>query len=163
VAQRNINIVKVSAREGGMRITVRTVNPNDKLAQVATLRVVADPQPDKRVLEILNPGLKGTGVFRRVATARPKGFSLSFPDFPSPKVRDHARPRGCLYGLFGGGRYAAPTYEADVQLKPGQVTSFDFVADVSSGQPGDAFIFYLTHLRPDKQEIGGITLVGVLS
>src|SRR5262249_30309730 len=60
VAQRNINIVKVRKRELRVSARIRTGNSNREEAQSATLRVVADLRPDRRVLDILMPGLQHT-------------------------------------------------------------------------------------------------------
>jgi hypothetical protein len=163
VAQRNISIVTVSKfrSEGRMSAQILTVNPDRELPQRATVRVVTDPRPDRRVMEILRPGLLNTGVFRQVTSARPRRMNLDFPDFPDARRRDYTRP-GCLPSLFWA-RSFVPRLEADVQLQPGQVTTFNFEADLSNGEIGDAFVFYVTHLRPDNQEIGGLTVVGVIS
>jgi hypothetical protein len=165
VAQRNIEIVTVSPlRNRGILIAeIMTVNPDPERPQPATVRVVTDPEPDRRVLQILEPGLRNTGVFSRVTSTSPKRIDLQFPTLTGVKTRDYTR-RGCLPSIFGfGKRSYAPSFEADVVLTPGEPTSFKFEADLSSGRKGDAFIFYLTHLRADRQEIGGLTLVGVIS
>ena len=163
VAQRNIEIRKVAKfrNEGRLFADILTVNPDRELPQRATVRVVQDLRPDRRVLDILRPGLQNTGVFKRITSARPSRMNLDFPDFPDARRRDYTRP-GCWHTLFHGRGYV-PRLEADVQLKPGQVTTFNFEADLSNGEIGDAFVFYVTHLRPDNQEIGGLTVVGVIS
>jgi len=56
-----------------------------------------------------------------------------------------------------------PSYEADVEMKPGQITQINFNTDLSRGQQGDAYIFYITHARSDRQVIGGLTFVAVIS
>jgi len=75
VAQRNIEIVKVSRRQTRIITQIRTINPDAERPQFATFRVETDTTPDKRVLDVLAPGLNNTGVFKRVATDRPSGFS----------------------------------------------------------------------------------------
>jgi hypothetical protein len=161
VAQRNIQIITVSPRiKNRFIVEVMTVNPDRERPQPATVRVVTDPEPNRRVLEILEPGLRNTG-FKRVASIAPSRMDLQFPTLTGVKLRDDSR-KGCLWSLFGK-RSGAASVEADVTLPPGDPTSFKFDADLSKGRSGDAFIFYLTHLRADKKEIGGLTVVGVIA
>ena len=161
VAQRNIEIITVSPRiKNRLIVEVMTVNPDRERPQPATVRVVTDPEPNRQVLEILEPGLRNTG-FKRVASIAPSRMDLQFPTLTGVKLRDYSR-KGCLWSLFGKRSHAA-SVEADVTLPPGDPTSFKFDADLSKGRSGDAFIFYLTHLRADKKEIGGLTVVGVIA
>jgi hypothetical protein len=169
-----------------------TINPSRDSVTPATLRAEADLDPDPRVMEVLAPALKATPGFKRLAGQAPRGFALRLPDFPNAVIRDHTHwgyevkgaaalsllpalrqslPRrllvlglpmwliGCSLGRKSG---SPPTYEADVLLQPGQVPTINFEADLSGSNPGDAHIFHLTHVRADRQVIGGLTLVGVV-
>jgi hypothetical protein len=101
-----------------------------------------------------------------VARQAPRGFALQLPEFPTAVVRDRTK-WGCLGLLFWilsllGIRFnLKPSYEADVQLNPGQIATINFTADLSSSSPGDAHIFHLTHVRSDGRVIGGLTVVAV--
>jgi len=162
VAQRNIEITTVSPRiKNRLIVEVMTVNPDRDHPTPATVRVVTDPQPAGRVMEILEPGLRNTGVFKRVTSTPPAKMDLQFPSLTGVKIRHNTRA-GCLPSLFGRRGYAS-SVEADVVLNAGESTPFRFEADLSKGTRGDAFVFYLTHLRADRQEIGGLTVVGVLA
>ncbi len=143
-----------------------TINPDRVAAAPATLRVDADVDPDPRVINLLTPALNATPGYRRVSTQAPKGFALQLPDFPNAVIRDRTR-WGCLgllfwiLSLFGIRFNFKPSYEADVQLSPGQIATINFTADLSSSSPGDAHIFHLTHVRSDGRVIGGLTVVTV--
>src|SRR5262249_54921821 len=144
-----------------------TVNPSRDTVSPATLRVELDPDPDPEVLAVLNPALRATPSFKRLARQPPRGFRLQLPGFPNAVVRDGTH-WGCLglifriLGLFGCRTKFRPTYEADVQLRPGQVAVVNFEADLSGTSSGDAYMFHLTHVRDDGRVIGGLTLVGVV-
>jgi hypothetical protein len=169
-----------------------TINPSRDSVTPATLRAEADLDPDPRVMEVLSPALKATPGFKRLAEQAPRGFALQLPDFPNAVIRDHTHgghevpgvaalsllpalrqslPRRLLVlGLpiwladccFERRSASPPTYEADVLLKPGQIPTINFEADLSGSNSGDAHIFHLTHVRADRRVIGGLTLVGVV-
>jgi hypothetical protein len=161
VAQHNIDIVSGSNIVNGL---VWTSNSNDEERELATLRLVADLNPEPRVVEILTPALQATPGYQRIARTSPVSFGLELPDFPDAKVCDNTR-LGCLGRILKalglGGSTFEPKYEADIQLQPGQVTSFNFTVDLSRSQPGDAHIFHLMHVRSDQQVIGGLTIGAV--
>ncbi|MBE9111419.1 hypothetical protein IQ273_18605 [Nodosilinea sp. LEGE 07298] len=59
---------------------------------------------------------------------------------------------------------AAPTFEADIQLPPQEVATFEFTANLpENSQPGDAHIFHVMHIAENQQVIGGLTIVAVVS
>jgi len=167
-AQLNIAIQPLpisGRREPGFSLF--TANPDRFAVAPATLRVEADLFPDPKVIDILTPALNATPGYKRMVRRTPKSFGVQLPDFPNPVVRDQTR-WGCFGLLFwilsflGIKSNFKPSYEADVQLSPGQVTTINFVADLSGSSPGDAHIFHFTHARSDGRVIGGLTLVTVL-
>ena len=97
----------------------------------------------------------------------PRGLLIQLPDFPNAVIHDKSR-WGCLgfpfwiLNFFGIKFDFRPSYEADIQLKPGQATPINVVADLSRSNSGDAHIFHLTHARADGRVIGGLTLVAVV-
>ena len=52
-----------------------------------------------------------------------------------------------------------PTYEAKVKLARGRFVTFAFIADLSKGKLGDAYIFHLTQRGSDRRPQGGLTIV----
>ncbi len=122
------------------------------------------------MIDVLTPALNATPGYRRVARQAPKGFALQLPQFPTAVIRDRTQ-WGCLGLLFwilsfilsflGIKFNFNPSYEADVQLDPGQTATINFTADLSRSSPGDAHIFHLTHVRSDGRVIGGLTVVAV--
>ena len=54
-------------------------------------------------------------------------------------------------------------YEAEISMKPGQLTRFNFFADLSGGSSGDAYIFHLSQSDADGLVQGGLTIVMVAS
>jgi phycocyanin alpha chain len=56
-----------------------------------------------------------------------------------------------------------PTYEADVQLLPGEVSEISLEIELpASSQDGDAYIFHVTQIDLDQEVVGGITVVAVV-
>lgn len=167
-AQLNVAIepVPLHPREPWMFGTF-TINPDRVAAAPATLRVDADVNPAHGVIDVLMPALNATPGFQRVATQAPNGFLLQLPDFPNAVTRDRTK-WGCFGLLFrmlsflGINFNFKPSYEADVQLNPGQVATINFTADFSGSSPGDAHIFHLTHVRSDGRVIGGLTVAAVV-
>jgi hypothetical protein len=143
-----------------------SINPDRASTSPATLRVEADLNPGRGVLDVLTPALNATPGYLRVARQAPAGFALQLPQFPTAVIRDRTK-WGCLGLLFWilsllGIRFNSnPSYEADVQLDPGQIATINFTADLSRSSPGDAHIFHLTHVRSDGRTIGGLTVVAV--
>lgn len=162
VAQHNFDIVSGSRIRKAL---IWTSNSNDEESEPATLRLIADLNPEPRMVEILTPALQATLGYQRIARTAPVSFGLELPDFPDAKVRDNTR-LGCLgkilkaFGLLKNSEFE-PKYEADIQLQPSQVTSFNFTVDLSGSNSGDAHIIHLMHVRSDQQVIGGLTLVAV--
>jgi hypothetical protein len=143
-----------------------TINPDRAAAAPATVRVEADLDPAQGVIDVLTPALNATPGYKRVARQAPKGFALQLPQFPTAVIRDRTQ-WGCfgllfwILSLLGIKFNFNPSYEADVQLDPGQIATINFTADLSSSSPGDAHIFHLTHVRSDGRVIGGLTVVAV--
>ena len=143
-----------------------TINPDRAAPAPATLRVEADVDPAHGVIEVLTPALNATPGYRQIARQAPKGFSLQLPEFPNAVVRDRTK-WGCfgllfwMLSLLGINFNFKPSYEADVQLAPGQTATINFTADLSTSSPGDAHIFHLTHVRSDGRVIGGLTVAAV--
>jgi hypothetical protein len=172
VAQRNICIVTCSgpgaamAREQAARsceFDVAAANGNLKAAQPVTIRAVMNIRPDKGTLDVLLPQLQQIPGFKRIATEPMPDLNLRFQDFPDVKVIK--RPSGCLsrlLALVGLGTADQPTYEANIQLQPAQLTTYTVVPDFSKSQFGDAHILNLTQVGADQQPQGGLTLVFVV-
>jgi hypothetical protein len=58
---------------------------------------------------------------------------------------------------------AAPTYEADIQLPPQEIATFEFTANLpEQSQAGNAHIFHVMHINENQQVIGGLTIVAVV-
>lgn len=161
VAQRNICIVPCGG-PGAARVpgpcgfTVATINPDRQRAQVVRLRAVVDLNPGKFVKQVVLEKLRRTPGFQRLASVPPHGFRFELRDFPNAEVTDFTRP-GCLSVLVGG--KDRRSYEAKIQLSPGQFTNFTFTADLSGAKLGDAYIFHLRQIGDDDRDQGGLTLV----
>ncbi len=167
VAQRNIAIVPVpmSPRRMVLNFPVLTNNTNAELSEAATIQVMADLNPDQKVLDILTPGLHQIPGYLRISRTIPTSFKLQLPDFPHVIVRDNTR-LGCLGVIlnwlsFKNPRFE-PHYEADVQLQPRQVTQFTLNVDLAGSRSGDAHIFHLMHINQQQRVIGGLTVVAVV-
>jgi hypothetical protein len=62
--------------------------------------------------------------------------------------------------LGRGGRPApASTYATKIKLRPGQLTSLIFEADLTGASFGDAYVFHLTQTASDGRVQGGLTAV----
>ncbi|OLE53917.1 MAG: hypothetical protein AUG51_10665 [Acidobacteria bacterium 13_1_20CM_3_53_8] len=164
VAQHNICIVPcggpgAAKRPGPCGFKVLTLNLNAEQIETVILRAAGDLNPSKFVRTVVLERLEKTQGFRRLATRPPRGFKFLLPDFPKAEVTDRTRP-GCLAGLFGIG--FRPSYEAKVELRPGQLISFTFLADLTGASFGDAYIFHLTQTgAADASAQGGLTIVMV--
>jgi len=163
VAQHNICIVPcggpgAARRPGPCGFEVATVNPDRERAQRVTLHAIVDLHPSKFVETVVLERLKSTRGFRRLTTRPPQGFSFELPDFPRAEVNDNTK-LGCL-GLLLGGKDRR-SYDAQIELRPGQFTRFSFTADLSGAELGDAHIFHLTQIGEDKRDQGGLTIVMV--
>jgi hypothetical protein len=163
VAQRNIDIVPLKeGSEGRMRAKIRTANANRVASEAVTLRVVADTNPSPRLVEALARSLRTVRGFERVTRAAPSRFTLELPDFPEARVRDQTH-RGWLGPILHPLGLAArrPSYEVDIEMRPGQQTQFTLVADLGAGRRGDAYLFHVTHVNARGREVGGITVAGI--
>ncbi len=154
VAQHNICIVPcggpgAARRPGPCRFMVATLNPNRQQPDTVTLRAIADLKPDKFVRALVLRRLKAVPGFRRLATTPPAGFKLESSAWRGAEVSDRTRPRG----------KQPPTYEAKVKLARGRFVTFAFIADLSKGKLGDAYIFHLTQRGSDRRPQGGLTIV----
>ncbi len=54
-----------------------------------------------------------------------------------------------------------PVFEAEVTMKPGEVSSFNFATDMEKANYGDAHIFHLRHIASNKRVLGGLTVIAV--
>jgi hypothetical protein len=163
-AQHNICIIECgppgAAREPGpCGFEGATANENAQVADDVTLRLVADVRPSQQVLNALLPRLNQISSFKRLATAAPTDFQLGLPEFPDAKVT--RGKSGCLGILLG--KKGQPSYEAQIQLKPAQITRFSIGADLSKSSFGDAHFFHLTQVGADARVQGGLTVVMVVS
>lgn len=162
-AQHNICIVPcggpgAARRPGPCGFEVNTVNPDRERAQKVLLRAIVDLHPSKFVETVVLDRLRRTHGFKKLATRPPQGFRFELRDFPDAKVTDNTK-LGCV-GLLIGGKERR-SYDAEVELKPGQFTRFSFVADLLGAQLGDAYIFHLRQIGSDKRDHGGLTVVMV--
>ena len=161
VAQRNICIVPcggpgAAKRPGPCGFEVTTANLNHKERTRVTLRAVVDTRPNKFVRETVLKSLERLPGFKKLAVRPPQRFHFELREFPDAQINDQTKP-GCLGILAGGKRY----YEAGILLAPGQVTRFNFFADLSGSEFGDAHIFHLTQSSATRQREGGLTIVMV--
>lgn len=163
VAQHNICIVPcggpgAAKHPGPCGFEVATVNPNKAHEQLATLRAVVDLNPSRFVQKVVLQRLKSAHGFTRLATKPPRGFKFELRDFPDAHVTDHSK-LGMFGTLFGG--KDRRSYDAVIQFKPGQLTRFKFMADLTGAQFGDAYIFHLRQIGPGQRDQGGLTIVMV--
>jgi hypothetical protein len=162
------------AREAGSTgctFDVSTANLSDQDPELATLRVVRDLHPGREVNAFLVERLQPVPGFQRISgRLQPQGFSLHLPDFPNATVRDHSRLGFLafllyilflLLGLLGIKLQFPfpPRYEAQIQLQPGQLTTFTFRTDLSSASRGEAYVYHLMHKGSDQHVKGGLTLL----
>lgn len=167
VAQRNLCVVPcggpgAARRPGPCGLEVTTANPDRALDQKVTIGVALDLNPAAHVRRVVLERLRRTPGFARLATAPPRGLRLDLPDFPDARQREARRaPAGCLGLLLGLGGRTPPehAYEVDALLRPGQLTTLNFTADLSGASFGDAYIFHLTQSGADGRVQGGLTAV----
>jgi hypothetical protein len=164
-AQRNICIQTCNSPCG---VDVMTENPEEhREPKAVTFKVVADLLPGAGVLKAALPLLKEVKGFRRIVNTAPrKGFTLEMRDFPDAKLTDNTRP-GCfsmIQGFINRGKpdlnAFQPSFEAQVNIKPGQLSLYQFATDLDGSEPGDAHIFHLMHLEQERI-LGGLTIVMV--
>lgn len=161
VAQRNICIVPcdgpgAAKLPGPCGFTVTTTLLDTREPQLVTLRAAQDLRPTPFVRDTVLTSLRKLPGFKRLSPRPVSRFAFEMSDFPDAAINDRTR-LGCLGGLFGGRR----SYEAQIKLRPQQVTRFNFQADLSGGSFGDAYIFHLTQNGADGRAQGGLTIVMV--
>jgi hypothetical protein len=161
VAQRNICIVPcggpgAAKSPGPCEFEVTTANLNQREAERVRLRAVVDLRPNSFVRETVLKLLERQPGFKQLAMRPPRGFRFELREFPDAQINDRTKP-GCLGILAGGSRY----YEAIINLAAAQVTRFNFVADLSGSEFGEAHIFHLTQSSAKDARQGGLTVVMV--
>ena len=128
LAQRNICIVPCASPCGQ---EVQTANPTREFEKV-TLRVVADLRPNRHVLKTVMEHLSKLKGFKQLSPKPPPRSSLQLKDFPDAKVQDYTqKPRDGMYG-----RLKSPNFQAQIVMKPKQVTSFRFMTDMGRARFG---------------------------
>jgi hypothetical protein len=152
VAQHNICIVPCSSPCG---LVVQTVNIDRRKVQPARIVAMADLRPDKHVLDTVRRRLKGFRGFKKLVTEPPPPFQVLFPNL-DVKVIDRTKKPGKT-GRYGP--FKMPNYEAQAMLKPGQAIEMKFITDLERSEFGNAHIYHLMHIGPDKRVQGGLTLV----
>ena len=163
-AQRNICIETCDSPCG---VDVWTENATRETKKDVTFRVVADQNPPANVVDVVVPVLRNVPEFKRLVPGAPrKGFTLEFPDFPKAKVTDNTRS-GCLSAITrlfskskGGISPDQPNFAAQIQLAPGQVSTYRFMTDLDGASSGDAHIFHLTHEEGGRM-LNGLTIIMV--
>ncbi|MDQ2975491.1 MAG: hypothetical protein M3R69_08785 [Acidobacteriota bacterium] len=161
VAMHNICIVPCGGpgaanRPGQCGLEVTTASLNRKEREAVTLRVVPDTRPDQFVRATVLKLLEKLPGFKKLAVRPVPRFNFELRGFPGARINDQTKP-GCLGILSGGKRY----YEAGINLEVAQVTRFNFVADLSGSEFGDAHIFHLTQSSAKQPRQGGLTIVMV--
>ncbi|MGI0484976.1 hypothetical protein ACN4EK_06030 [Pantanalinema rosaneae CENA516] len=93
VAQRNLDIVKVSPSNTSVSFPIKTVGLNPEVAEKATIRVVADRTPSPALLRAITPSLERFPGYKRIAPASvlSNRFALKIPERLSPVIRDYTR------------------------------------------------------------------------
>ncbi len=160
-AQRNICILTCSSPCG---LDLWTENPEEvRQVKAVTFRLVADVKPSEAVLNIALPLLKQVPGFKRVVNTAPhQGFRLELPDFPDAKIIDNTR-LGCwglIRQLLNPKSVPALSFDANVAIKPGQLSIYRFVTDLDGSEPGDAHVFHLMHMEGGRV-LSGLTIVAV--
>lgn len=154
VVQRNICVVPCNSsnrsQQSQCAFTVTTVNPDARNPQTVKVAVSQDLRPEAHVKKTVLRALRPTGV-GNLSLRRAKAFGFYLNDFPDAEISDTS----------GAGTGA--TYEAQIKMEAGQLTRFDFFADLSGGSTGDVYIFHLSQSDADRQVQGGLTIVMVLS
>jgi hypothetical protein len=146
--QHNLNIAPAPQGQP-VQHAILTVNGNREEPVSVTLRVVADLQPPRPLLELIVPHLRQIKGFKKLATTPyPGGFSLRLPDFPEAKILDYSGSEDAFY-------------EAMITMEPDQETTFFFEVDTSDDEPGTARIYHVTHIE-NQRVIGGVTVVTVV-
>jgi hypothetical protein len=161
VAQRNICVVPcggpgAAKSPGPCGFEVTTANLNQNEPERVRLRAVVDLRPRNFVRETVLKSLEREPGFRKLAMRPPQGFKFELGEFPHAQINDRTKP-GCLGILAGGSRY----YEATINLAAAQVTRFNFIADLSGSEFGDAHVFHLTQSSAKQTRQGGLTIVMV--
>lgn len=146
-------------------VDIATENPEwVRKPKDVTFRLFADLQPSESTLQVALPLLREVKGFRRVVNKAPsRGFALEMPDFPDAKMTDNTRP-GCFSLIQGFLRRPKfdpsifqPSFEAQVNIKPGQVSYYRFVTDLDGSELGDAHIFHLVHMEQGRV-LSGLTI-----
>jgi hypothetical protein len=166
VAQRNLCVVPCGDGPGAARVPgpcgleVRTMNADLKNEAAVVLRAALDLKPTEHVRRQVLERLRHTPGFVRLAVAPPRSFRLVLPDFPGARRHEATGPAGCLGMLLGFGRPPrASDYETRINLRPGQMITFTFEADLTDANFGDAYVFHLTQAGADGRVQGGLTAV----
>jgi hypothetical protein len=174
--QRNLFIAAAQPGPMKIRFPVFTLNGNAKKAVPARLRAVVDLQPGEQLLELVLPQLRQIEGFKEVVTnPAARGFALQLPDFPGAQIRDHSRPngepqngedKGHKRHKKGDGNHGdqpqQPFYEALIEMKPAQETTFFFEVDTSDDPVGAARVYHVTQIDQRQRVIGGVTVVTVV-
>ncbi len=158
VAQRNICIVTCSSP---CSQAIETALPEEAelFAERTFIQAFVDLKPSRWLMKQLLPTLEATPGFKRFATAAPPPFKLDFKDVEVKRFFDYTEKRN-QRGFFGRRRF--PNLTAEIALRPGQLTTFDFLTDLENVEFGDAYIVHLTHIGQNEKERflrGGLTLV----
>lgn len=182
-AQHNLTVQGVGGKEGKARIRVNTGNPREQ-AEVATILVLADTQPNAAVLAAIMPSLNAFPGFTTVASKPVKSMQLdlgSLGQVVPPGDTDDAHEKKGFFekvedaarAVAGGIAKAADAVEdafegpdkkvqGKVLIDGNSFGSFDFVVDPSGGNPGEAYICHMTQTTADGKPCGGLTVVVVV-
>ena len=150
VVQRNICVVPCGSSDSEVKqcnFTVTTVNPDAKNAQKVKVTATQDLEPSDHVKETVLRALKTTTATGGLSLRPANGFGLELNDFPEAVIS-------------GGGPGG---WEAAISMEPGQLSRFNFFADLSGASSGDAYIFHLSQSAADGRVQGGLTIVMVAS
>lgn len=167
-AQHNCT-VNTSDGQGLLRIPI--VNGTVRRGpQLVAIQAVPDLKPSQAVLDAVMPSLQRIPAFKQIAAAPLPRVDLDFSGFKSSheglldKIEDWIEEKviAIIHALEGDckNNNGASTR---VMLPPNFFGKFDFVADLSGTQQGDAHIYHISQVNEKGEPYGGITVVIVVT
>jgi hypothetical protein len=156
--------VNTASGQGMMRIPI--VNGTTRRGpQFVAIQAVPDLNPNRTVLDTVLPSLQLIPAFKQIATTPLRGVDLDLSHFKSSheglldKIEDWIEKEviEIINDLEGNCRRDRGA-SARVVLPPSFFGKFDFIADLSGAQQGDAYIYHVSQVNEKGEPYGGITV-----
>jgi hypothetical protein len=149
---------------GQIKVPIKNGNWRAEPLLVA-IQAIPDLQPNRTVLDAVLPGLQLIPAFKQIATAPLRRVELDLSPFTSPheslldKIEDWIEKEviDIIEDLETKCRQAGGT-SVRVALPPNFFAPFNFVADLSGSNPGDAHIYHVSQVNGAGEPYGGLTV-----